>query len=57
MRPESVTLLTDILEAGERIGIYTRDNSRESFLAGEQIRDAVTLQAGRHVHGKVVVTL
>jgi NADPH:quinone reductase-like Zn-dependent oxidoreductase len=23
----------------------------------EQIRDAVTLQAGRHVHGKVVVTL
>ena len=23
----------------------------------EQIRDAVTLQAGRHVHGKVVITL
>jgi NADPH:quinone reductase-like Zn-dependent oxidoreductase len=23
----------------------------------EQIRDAVTLQAGRHVHGKIVVTL
>lgn len=23
----------------------------------EQIRDAVALQAGRHVHGKVVVTL
>jgi hypothetical protein len=23
----------------------------------EQIRDAVTLQSGRHVHGKIVVTL
>ena len=23
----------------------------------EQIRDAVTLQAGRHVHGKIVVAL
>ncbi|WP_413796892.1 zinc-binding dehydrogenase [Streptomyces iranensis] len=23
----------------------------------EQIRDAVTLQAGRHVHGKIVVTV
>jgi hypothetical protein len=23
----------------------------------EQIRDGVTLQAGRHVHGKMVVTL
>jgi hypothetical protein len=23
----------------------------------EQIRDAVTMQAGRHVHGKIVVTL
>jgi hypothetical protein len=23
----------------------------------EKIRDAVTLQAGRHVHGKIVVTL
>ena len=23
----------------------------------EQIRDAVTTQAGRHVHGKIVVTL
>jgi NADPH:quinone reductase-like Zn-dependent oxidoreductase len=23
----------------------------------EQIRDAVTLQAGRHVHGKIVITL
>ena len=23
----------------------------------EQIREAVTLQAGRHVHGKVVITL
>lgn len=22
----------------------------------EQIRDAVTLQAGRHVHGKIVIT-
>jgi len=25
--------------------------------ARSQIRDAVTLQAGRHVHGKIVVTL
>jgi NADPH:quinone reductase-like Zn-dependent oxidoreductase len=23
----------------------------------EQIRDAVTLQAGRHVHGKIVITM
>jgi hypothetical protein len=23
----------------------------------ERIRDAVTLQAGRHVHGKIVITL
>jgi NADPH:quinone reductase-like Zn-dependent oxidoreductase len=23
----------------------------------ERVRDAVTLQAGRHVHGKIVITL
>ena len=50
-RPEDMKRITDaILTGGIAVPIA-------ATFPIEQIRDAVTLQAGRHVHGKVVVTL
>ncbi|MBR7827229.1 NADP-dependent oxidoreductase [Actinospica sp. MGRD01-02] len=49
--PDAVQQVTDAILAGRlSVPIAAR-------YPVEQIRDAVTLQAGRHVHGKVVVTL
>jgi NADPH:quinone reductase-like Zn-dependent oxidoreductase len=50
-RPEDMKRITDaILTGGITVPIA-------ATFPVEQIRDAVSLQAGRHVHGKVVVTL
>jgi NADPH:quinone reductase-like Zn-dependent oxidoreductase len=50
-RPDALTQITDAILAGKlMVPIAAR-------FPIEQIRDAVTLQAGRRVHGKVVVTL
>jgi NADPH:quinone reductase-like Zn-dependent oxidoreductase len=49
--PDALQRITDAIVAGQlTVPIAAR-------FPVEQIRDAVTLQAGRHVHGKVVVTL
>jgi len=50
-RPEELRRITDAIVAGAiSVPIAAR-------FPLEQIRDAVTLQASRHVHGKVVVTI
>jgi NADPH:quinone reductase-like Zn-dependent oxidoreductase len=50
-RPDAMKRITDAIVAGEiTVPIAA------TFPIG-QVRDAVTLQAGRHVHGKIVVTL
>ena len=49
--PDAMERITDAIVAGE-ITVPIA-----ATFPIEQIRDAVTLQAGRHVHGKVVVTL
>ncbi|MEU9245074.1 NADP-dependent oxidoreductase [Streptomyces sp. NPDC048385] len=49
--PDAMGQITDAILAGElTVPVAAR-------FPVEKIRDAVTLQAGRHVHGKVVVTL
>jgi NADPH:quinone reductase-like Zn-dependent oxidoreductase len=50
-RPEEMKRVTDAILTG---GITVPIAATFSI---EQVREAVTLQAGRHVHGKVVVTL
>ena len=49
--PDALERITDAILAG-RITVPIA-----AVFPIEQIRDAVTLQAGRHVHGKIVVTL
>jgi NADPH:quinone reductase-like Zn-dependent oxidoreductase len=50
-RPGALERITDAILAGKiTVPIAT-------VFPVEKIRDAVTLQAGRHVHGKIVVTL
>lgn len=50
-KPDAQQRITDAILAGEiTVPIV-------ATFPIEQIRDAVTLQAGRHVHGKVVITL
>jgi NADPH:quinone reductase-like Zn-dependent oxidoreductase len=49
--PDAVQRITDAILAGE-ITVPIA-----ATFPVERIRDAVTLQAGRHVHGKIVVTL
>jgi NADPH:quinone reductase-like Zn-dependent oxidoreductase len=48
--PDAMKRITDAILAG---GIAVPNAARYPM---EQIRDAVTLQAGRHVHGKIVIT-
>jgi NADPH:quinone reductase-like Zn-dependent oxidoreductase len=48
--PDAMKRITDAILAG---GIAVPIAARFPM---EQIRDAVTLQAGRHVHGKIVIT-
>jgi len=50
-QPDALERITDAILAGE-ITVPIA-----ATFPIEQIRDAVTLQAGRHVHGKIVVTL
>jgi NADPH:quinone reductase-like Zn-dependent oxidoreductase len=50
-RPDALERITDAILAGQIVVPIA------AVFPVEQIRDAVTLQAGRHVHGKVVVTL
>ncbi len=49
--PDSMKRITDAILAG------TLTVPIAATFPIEQIRDAVTLQAGRHVHGKIVITL
>jgi len=49
--PDAVQRITDAILAGA-ITVPIA-----ATFPAERIRDAVTLQAGRHVHGKIVVTL
>jgi NADPH:quinone reductase-like Zn-dependent oxidoreductase len=49
--PDAMDRITDAILAG-RITVPIA-----ATFPVEQIRDAVTLQAGRHVHGKIVITL
>ena len=49
--PDAVKRITDAILAG-KITVPIA-----AVFPIEQIRDAVTLQAGRHVHGKIVITL
>ena len=49
--PDALPRITDAILAGQ-ITVPIA-----AIFPVEQIRDAVTLQAGRHVHGKIVVTL
>jgi NADPH:quinone reductase-like Zn-dependent oxidoreductase len=49
--PDSLKRITDAIAAGD-LTVPIAGSFRL-----EQIREAVTLQAGRHAHGKVVVTL
>jgi NADPH:quinone reductase-like Zn-dependent oxidoreductase len=49
--PDAVEQITDAILAG-KITVPIA-----AAFPVEQIRDAVTLQAGRRVHGKIVVTL
>jgi NADPH:quinone reductase-like Zn-dependent oxidoreductase len=49
--PDALEQITDAILAG------TLTVPVAAVFPVEQIRDAVTLQAGRHVHGKIVVTL
>ena len=49
--PDALTRITDAILAG------TITVPIAATFALEQTRDAVTLQAGRHVHGKIVITL
>jgi hypothetical protein len=49
--PDALDRITDAILAG-KITVPTA-----AVFPIEQIRDAVTLQAGRRVHGKIVVTL
>ena len=49
--PDALERITDAILAGQ-IAVPVA-----AVFPVEQIRDAVALQAGRHVHGKVVVTL
>ena len=41
MRPESAKYLRDILDAATRIADYTREKSRDDYLAASELRDAV----------------
>ena len=50
-RPDALERITDAILAGKLTVPVA------AAFPVEQIRDAVTLQAGRHVHGKIVVTL
>jgi NADPH:quinone reductase-like Zn-dependent oxidoreductase len=50
-RPDALERITDAILAGQIVVPIA------AVFPVEQIRDAVTLQAGRHVHGKIVVTL
>ena len=49
--PDAMERITDAIRAG-KITVPIA-----ATFPIEQIRDAVTLQAGRHVHGKIVITL
>ncbi len=49
--PDALDRITDAIAAG------TITVPIAAVFPVEQIRDAITLQAGRHVHGKIVVTL
>jgi NADPH:quinone reductase-like Zn-dependent oxidoreductase len=49
--PDAVERITDAILAG------TLTVPIAATFPIEQIRDAVTLQAGRHVHGRIVITL
>jgi NADPH:quinone reductase-like Zn-dependent oxidoreductase len=49
--PDALERITDAILAGKLTVALA------ATFPIEQIRDAVTLQAGRHVHGKIVVTL
>jgi NADPH:quinone reductase-like Zn-dependent oxidoreductase len=49
--PDALERITDAILAGKMTVPIA------AIFPVEQIRDAVTLQAGRHVHGKIVVTL
>lgn len=48
--PDAMERITDAILAGKLTVPIA------ATLPFEQIRDAVTLQAGRHVHGKIVIT-
>jgi NADPH:quinone reductase-like Zn-dependent oxidoreductase len=50
-RPDALPRITDAILAGQLTVPIA------AVFPIEKIRDAVTMQAGRHVHGKVVVTL
>jgi NADPH:quinone reductase-like Zn-dependent oxidoreductase len=50
-RPDALERITGAILAG------TITVPVAALFPVEKIRDAVTMQAGRHVHGKVVVTL
>jgi NADPH:quinone reductase-like Zn-dependent oxidoreductase len=50
-RPDTLERITDAILAG------TITVPIAATFPIEQIRDAATLQAGRHVHGKIVITL
>jgi NADPH:quinone reductase-like Zn-dependent oxidoreductase len=50
-RPDALEQITDAILAGKLTVPIA------AVFPVEQIRDAVTMQAGRHVHGKIVVTL
>ena len=50
-QPDALARITDAIRAG-KITVPIA-----ATFPIEQIRDAVTLQAGRHVHGKIVITL
>jgi uncharacterized protein with HEPN domain len=41
MRPESAKLLSDILDASNRIEDYTRGKTRDAYLVDAELRDAV----------------
>lgn len=41
MRPESAKLLSDMLDASNRIEDYTRGKTRDAYLADAELRDAV----------------
>jgi NADPH:quinone reductase-like Zn-dependent oxidoreductase len=49
--PDALGRITDAILAGELTVPIA------AVFPVEQVRDAVAVQAGRHVHGKIVITL